>query len=550
MQGRHKRHTEGLLDYHRVVMTPSIQRTLLLLSSAVSLVAAAAAPISLATLSTPPAATAGMIGAPPGCKEGFLASAAPVSKQAVALPARGGATFSAAEEARWKLASAAQTASAPQTAARDQRTGDLARIQANASTFLTAGEAPVSDLNHQRAAHGMRARDAAFVARLNADDRLLNAVGRYLLQAAAAPVNDFTGLCFRLPDDSAPLDAHFDPAAWLLRYIVTYDYVRSGLREADRLTIENYIRRQAYFFATHLDWGLRLAFPNRLNGDYVARTRDAQPKAAADAFAVKRFDANGKCTIGPDDDATLYPVFAYVDGDGNPGPRISRLSQWFNNRRSASVAAFGTAGLLLGDDILTNRAKRYVMEWLTYSVWPDGSEGEYFRNGDYCIARQGLIYAQYNIQAAALLAHWLQLAGDNSLATFATTGGLFGTESGGGPAKSIASVVGTELQLLSGDLKRYYHEGWKPQQAPRDATNLGQTESRYMNSGKTISNHHALGILLAESTFPGLPVRAVLVPDAATGLARSDGDQGHRVATGYGQWQDVFGALPAVLLLK
>ncbi len=527
---------------------------LLLAGSAFAAPTAPTAPTALATLAsldTPAAATQRMIGAPPGCRDGFVAQAASVATRPAPVPSRGGVSFSDDDIARWKR-DAEPRPVAGSRAELSNGAGDWARIRANAERFRSAGEDAVSDRDHQRGSHGMNARDAAFVARLWGDERLANAVRDYLLSAAKSAKNDFSGLCFREPDASAPFDAYFEQAAWLLRYIVTYDYVRTSVPDPDRLVVENFIRRQAYFFAAHLDWGLRMAFPNRLAGDYQVRQLDARPRTAADAYAVKRFDTSGNCTVGPEDDPAAYPVFAYVDGEGNNGPRLSRLSLWFNNRRSAAVVAFGTAGLLLDDGVLVNRAKRYVMEWLTYSVWPDGSEGEYFRNGDYCIARQGLIYAQYNIQAAALLAHWLRLAGDPSLALFSTTAGLFGTESPSGQSKSIASVIRTELQLVGGELHRYYHEGWKEKQMPRDATNLGHIDSRYMNSGRAIDNHHVLGLLLAESTFQELPIAPALLRDASSGIARANGQkgqQGPRIATGYGQWQDVFGALPAVLAL-
>ena len=532
-----------------------IRSTLLSVLPSVLLACAwpAASATDLAALNTPVAATRDMIGAPPGCKEGFIASAAPQAANALPLPGAGGATFNAADEQRWRATLRTldgQNAATPDASALAGK-GDWTRIQANAQAFLSAGEDNASDKGHDRGSNGMKARDAAFVARVTSDVTLARVVGRYLQTASAAPENDFAVLCFRLPDNSAPFDAYFEQAAWLLRYVVSYDYVRPRLPADQRLAIENYLRRQAYFFAAHLDWSIRIAFPNRLSGDYRVRASDAQPKTPADAFVSKQYDTANRCTVRrDDDDPTLYPVYAYADAQGNPGPRVSRLSQWFNNRKSAAVAAFGGVGVLLGDEVLVNRAKRYVMEWLTYSVWPDGSEGEYFRNGDYCIPRQGLVYAQYNIQAAALLAHWLALRGDTSLALFSTRDGLFGTESGAGDAKSIASVVRSELQLLTGELQRYYYEGWKTTQEPRPATSLGRIESRYMNAGRTADNHHALGILLAQDSFPGVPIRSVLSKDAASGLANTRGEGANRVATGYGEWQDVFGALPAVLLLK
>ena len=500
--------------------------------------AAAAAPAAdtLSTLDTAESATRGMIGAPAPCKVGFVAARAPSAREALPLPADGGgATFTAAEAVRWR------------GRLDNDDSLDWQRVRRQAAAFMSAGEDPSPE--RDRGNHGMKARDAAFVFLVNREPRYAEAVGRYLVAAAAEPVNDFTALCFRNADDSAPFDAYYEQAAWLLRYVVSYDYARAALPAAQRLAIENYLRRQAWFFAAHLDWGLALAFPQRLGGNYAARSRDAAPRTASEAVATKRFDSNGDCRIDGADDPAAHAVHAYIDADGKPGPQLSRLSLWFNNRRSAAALAAGSAGLLLNDAQLVNRAKRYVMEWLTYSVWPDGSQGEYFRNGDYCIPRQGLIYAQYNIQAAVLLARWTRQSGDDALLRFSTTAGLFGSD--GTPAKSIAAVVRAELALLSGELERYATEPWKGRQQPRPETSLARGDSRYMNSGGKIDNQHALGLLLAEDVLPDLPLARVLRGRAGAAAERQRGGDtaAPRVATGYGQWQDVFGALPAVLLL-
>lgn len=496
--------------------------------------------LRLATLSTPAAATSAMIGAPSQCREGFLPTSVPVATRPAPLPAGGGATYSARDVARWSVRVGA-------TFAQDFG-GDGGRIRSNAQSFVNSGE-PVPTAATRPTA-GMKARDAAFMYRATGQAQYLSAVKQYLLSSASAAANDFTAFCFRELDGTSPRDAYFEHASWMVRYIVAYDFARHGMSESERLQVENYIRRQSYFFAAHLDWNLRMIFPNRLQGDYSARGRDAKPAKAADTWAVRRFDTNADCKIDSSDDAQSYAVHAYVDGAGRNGPQLSRLSQWYNNRKSDAVIAFGAAGLVLGDEVLVGRAKRYVMEWLTYGVWADGSEGEYFRNGDYCIAKQGAIYSQNNIQAGALMAHWLNLAGDASLARFSTRDGLFGTEVTGADTgkKSLSGVIGTALGLLTGDIKRYYHEPWKGSQNPREATSLGRMESNYLNAARTTDNYHELGLLLAADTFADVPIRRVVLRE---GIAlRRPGSTGNWVTTGWGQWMDVFGAYPGVLLLQ
>lgn len=75
-----------------------------------------------------------------------------------------------------------------------------------------------------------------------------------------------------------------------------------------------------------------------------------------------------------------------------------------------------------------NRAKRYTKEWLTYGVYPDYTEGEYSRNGNYCIPQQGRIYASANMSMALTTQDILERNGNNSLSLYTTTGGIYGTE--------------------------------------------------------------------------------------------------------------------------
>jgi hypothetical protein len=422
--------------------------------------------------------------------------------------------------------------------------GDWTRIVSNANLFMSQGESAVTLAN--RAGHGMRARDAAFYALVTNNTGYRDSVAAYLVKAAKDPVNDFALMCFRsLANDT--WDGFYEQAPWLMRHLVAYDYVRSGLSLADRVLLENYFRRQSYFFAANIDWGLRMAFPNRLTGDYAVRERDAAPRTDADTWASRRFDTNGDCRIDASDDTTLFPVHAYVTANGQLGPRVSKLSLWFNNRRAANVAAFATGGLILGDSVLVNRAKRYVLEWLTYSVYADGSDGEYYRNSDYCVPKQGLQYGQASLQAATLLAGWLNKKGDATLLAFSTSAGLFGTQgASSAQTKSIERVVNTQLQLVTRALPWFQYEGWKTTQAPRELMHLGRVEQRYMGTS-VFDSYHELGLLASAASFPNVNIKGVVTRDPAVTSVRLPGATRNSVSSGVASWLDVFGALPAVL---
>jgi hypothetical protein len=316
------------------------------------------------------------------------------------------------------------------------------------------------------------------------------------------------------------------------------------------VTVENFVRRNAHFFAAHIDWGIGMLFPKRLQGDYTVRGASAASTGEA-VWSARRVDTTGDCKVDANDDPTAFPVYAYTRADGSNGPRIPVVGEWFNNRRSVTTIAFGTAGLLLADPELVSRAKRYVMEWLTYSVFPDGSEGEYLRNGDYCIPNQGVIYSAQNVQGGMILARLLARQGDGSLTSFSTKQGLFGTESGStGRAKSLELVASTHVGLRTRSLPWYFREAQKPIQAPRAATFLGEMESHYMGGPKVTDNYHELGMLVAASVTPAIPITGLLLRDPKVTTLRFPGSTGNPVATGWGNWSDAFGALPAPFLMR
>jgi hypothetical protein len=478
----------------------------------------------------------------------LLPPAAP--RAAAPLPPDGGSFYAEADRLRWRQRIEAGPRAGVVDARQRSWAADWQRISVNAARFERGGEAATpADEGPARAVHGTLARDAAFHALVTDDARGRAAVRTYLLAQAASPANDFQHLCIRTAE-GVTLDAWFWHASWLLRYMVTYDFVRAGLDAEDRSTIEAMVRRNAQALMAHLDWGNAQVFPKRLAGNYRVRARDAAPRTEADTWLARRYDTDGDCRITETDLAPRLPVYAYARADGSAGPRLSVLSQWFNNRKSAAATAFGIAGAMLGDSTLVDHARRYFMEWLSYAVWPDGSEGEYARNGDYCVAQQGVIYAASNLQGALLLAGVLARQGDDTLVAFSTRAGLFGSQSSEGEApKSLERVARTQVALRTGDLDWHAHEPWRPRQAPGRSTALGAPTSRYMQAGAEIDNYHELGLLPAAALLPSVPIEGLVLRDPRVTAQRFPGSTGHPVATGFGQWTDVFNALPAVLLL-
>ncbi len=523
---------------------------------------ASPAPSPLATLSTlltTPSATQSLYGTTTTCGIGFKPSTLAPLTTPTPLPASGGTFFTGAQESLWR---ARTLATSPFITNNDYMTGspgDWTRIKTNASAFLKTPDSPVpSSEGTTRANYGINPRDAAFFYLMTASSSYVAPLRDYLVGAAQATQNDFTSLCFRDLAGVAQGDAYFGQAGWFARYVSTYDYIRKSLPSSDRLIIENYIRRQAYFFAAHTDWGLGgyppseiSLFPNRLSGDYSVRGREASSTNSWEKWVYARQDTNGDGVIDTKDATTTFKLFAYTKSDGTLGPQLAVTSLYFNNRRSVQVYAFGMAGLLLNDKELINRSKRYYMEWLTWGVYPDGSQGEYNRNGDYAIPSQGIIYSFSNTQTAAYMAHWLATQGDRDLVDFSTMDGDYGTQTTDPSlAKTIAKEIKVYFDLRNKVLPWYYAEMWKSVQEPRESTYLGVWEVRGSIFGD-FDIFHELGFLMVAPTFPSVPIVGNIMRDPAYTSLRFPGTTGKKVDTGNGTyWNDTYRIYPAIFLLR
>ena len=332
--------------------------------------------------------------------------------------------------------------------------GDWDRIVKNANDFVanpalepnvTAVETDTSAPGFKNlSASGFKARDAAFAYLLTGDARYLGAAKSWLLRVVGTPANDVSTLCFKYPSVSIA-DAYFVQAAWVARAQMVYDFLKYGLTIDERRTVESAFRKWAYFFAAHIQWTLAAILPNRMSGDYSVRKGPAAYSPSQDlAWAKKRIDTNGDCNVDDADATTQFGVYTHVNADGSLGNRVSVLSQYYNNRRAQQVMSFGLTGVLLHDRFLITEAKRYVTEWLAAGVWSDGTQGEYLRNGDYCIPQQGVIYGASNIQTGVMLADALARTGDVDLYVFETGDGMFGTESAtNAPRKSVLKAMKT-----------------------------------------------------------------------------------------------------------
>lgn len=473
--------------------------------------------------------------------------------------------------------------------------GEWDRMRSNADAFVLNPELPLTNAkdpsNAQVPKIGLKARDTAFAYLVTNDPAYGDAVRAWLLTIVDDPTNDITQLPVvyaTLPDGSKnTLDGYFRHAMVVARLAMIYDFAKEAFSDGERTRVETWLLEAGLYFEkyTHSGGlnvgdinygraGLVANFPNRKNHDYRVRsTSAALDSTNPDVWGAK---SNVFYLATTDTEITLdgftytitalgngcgrffgpqLGVYAYVHNDGTPGNRLSVLSQWYNNRRSDVVLAFGLIGVMLNNQSLIVEAKRYVKEWLRYSVWPDGSQGEYIRNGNYCAANAGLIYSSHNIQTAALLADVLGRRGDFELYQYNTVWGLYGsgvseTESSvpvGSPTKTIWSAIKTYLQLVDNEIDWYQYEALKSSQTPGTATHLdGIREFSQFGAGHA---YHELSYLPSNRHYNSSFMRGVILRDPSGAHPPFPGTDGLTVDGGLEGWNGATSLFPGILFM-
>ncbi len=207
------------------------------------------------------------------------------------------------------------------------------------------------------------------------------------------------------------------------RLTIAADYVKDYLAAADKAAIDAYLLRQANFMAAQIQsMGPGKNFPRRLFDDYTTVSADAKPGG----------ESYGIWPRGNYPDGFQY---THVNANGTLGNRISYLALDWNNRNADKATFVGVAGYYLNNTSLIFQAKQYTKEWIRYSVYPDGTQGEYERNGDYTLPQQGMAYSAINLWQAILLADMGARRGDFEIYNYQTREGLHGTQvpTGGAP---------------------------------------------------------------------------------------------------------------------
>ena len=243
-------------------------------------------------------------------------------------------------------------------------------------------------------------------------------------------------------------------AVWLSRLLFAYDYTKNLYSSAERTEIEAYFRDSAWYFAGRVHTVLVQNFPLRLQNNYSVKTYAAAPGGVI-------------YWTPPVYNPAQYPrhqvwgdgfVYTHRNANGTLGNKLPRTAFYYNNRVYDKTHFIGMCGIATGDTMLTWHAKQTCREFIRYSVFPDGTYGEYERDGDYGNPNQGaFLYGSINVQCVTLLADALARRGDFSLYNFSTTDGVHGTQvPTGGQPKTLFTVLNKYAQTDVGSPSIYH----------------------------------------------------------------------------------------------
>lgn len=261
---------------------------------------------------------------------------------------------------------------------------------------------------------------AAFYALVEDDESLKRLVVSELVWHARQP-----GLQIA-PDRYIKTDnGNWWQAGWLARLVVAADFVKDAFTAEERAEFEAWMRGWAQAYEYSVDFELsRWLFTHRKDRVYNRG--------------------------GPYFSQTAPDAYAYMDASGKKHNMIDRAHKHYNNRKAGVMQFVGFYAAFSNDSMLIDRSKLYFEEWLKFSVFPDGSSGEFERNNDGGRnIQQGFLYNARNIEAYVTTADAFARLGDPSLFELTTRDGIHGTASASGqPDKDLRLVVKTYFDLM------------------------------------------------------------------------------------------------------
>lgn len=222
----------------------------------------------------------------------------------------------------------------------------------------------------------------------------------------------------------------FTQAEWLQRLAMSYDDVKTLFSDTEKAKFLSWLKGGAYYMRLCTEPYLNGIFPGREHGDYTI----------SGTFLNLEKSGYGKSLM-------------YYNG---PYARV--VSRAWGNRRVAMATAYGLIGILTSDATLTNSAKRFFKELITYSYTVNGYHIDFLRGIDVddpnISPDKGFMYA--SLPGLFVFAEALARTGDFDLYEFSTTGGMTAATSGA-DATSDGVTQKNILMIMKAMLNRRFH---------------------------------------------------------------------------------------------
>ena len=145
----------------------------------------------------------------------------------------------------------------------------------------------------------------------------------------------------------------------------------------------------------------------------------------------------------------VSPVkYTHLNFSGVSQNQLAGVHNGYNNRTALWPSLLIRVGLEMNDEFMIDQAKLWHEESIMFGVFPDGTNSEYRRNGDYSFSATGtLAYAIIQMESFFRTALMLRRhRNDSSLFTFTTNKGMFGSEGG---SKNIRLWIETVIEHLT-----------------------------------------------------------------------------------------------------
>ncbi|GAA6139723.1 hypothetical protein NBRC116583_34700 [Arenicella sp. 4NH20-0111] len=283
--------------------------------------------------------------------------------------------------------------------------------------------------------HASRLRDTAFYGLIENDTASKRLALSALLRIARDRKMDFSNDIIWCKGKSGD-GGVFLLSEWISRLVVAYDFLSNSIPADKRTILLRWFSSYANFARVDLNEGLEKLFEDR-----------TAPTPVLSDYYLAGHEMRAPGYAG--------------------GPKIPRLSYFYNNRRANLARSIGIIGILNRDRRLVKDAQNFCREFLAYSVFKEGFIGEFERaradnpntTKDETLPDLGWNYGIVAIGPCLTFAETLSRQGDDSLYQFSTSHGEFGTE--GSPpdrdGKDLEFVAETMSNYVSDKYERYMY---------------------------------------------------------------------------------------------